>query len=124
MVVCDYEKTSAVDPEVSHILDSEVDAVAAFRTLSDEDTDRLDPVLVTGSTVLVDDDLYLVFHEYASQWLQEKDYEVELRWGALDGYHPLGREEQIGNPEFTFNSLPSSFRLAIPSVWSDTWASG
>ncbi len=91
VVVCDYEKTSAVDPEVSHILDSEVGgAVAAFRTLlQDEDTDRLDPVLVTGSTVLVDDDLYLVFHEYASQWLQEKDYEVELRWGAQDGYRLL-----------------------------------
>tara|TARA_B100000700_G_scaffold86602_1_gene97475 strand:+ start:1755 stop:4589 length:2835 start_codon:yes stop_codon:yes gene_type:complete len=91
VVICDYEKTSAVAPEVSHILDSEVGgAVAAFRTLlEDEQTDHLDPVLVTGSTVLVDDDLYLIFHEYASQWLQDKDYEVELRWGAQDGYRLL-----------------------------------
>jgi superfamily II DNA or RNA helicase len=91
VVVCDYEKTSAVAPEVSHILDSEVGgAVAAFRTLlQDSDTDRLDPVLVTGSTVLVDDDLYLIFHEYASQWLQQKGYEVELRWGDQDGYRML-----------------------------------
>jgi len=91
VVVCDYEKTSAVNPEVSHILDSEVGgAIAAFRALlQDANTDNLDPVLVTGSTVLVDDDLYLVFHEYASQWLQKKDYEVELRWGAQDGYRLL-----------------------------------
>ena len=91
VVVCDYEKTSAVAPEVSHILDREVGgAVAAFRTLlQDSETDKLDPVLVTGSTVLVDDDLYLIFHEYASQWLQRKGYEVELRWGDQDGYRML-----------------------------------
>ncbi len=91
VVVCDYEKTSAVNPEVRHILDSEVGgAIAAFRTLlEDSATDDLDPVLVTGSTVLVDDDLYLIFHEYAAQWLQQKDYEVELRWGAQDGYRLL-----------------------------------
>ncbi|MBA62904.1 MAG: DEAD/DEAH box helicase [Planctomycetaceae bacterium] len=91
VVVCDYEKTSAVDPEVSHILDSEVGgAVAAFRTLlEDSETDELNPVLVTGSTVLVDDDLQRIFHEYASQWLQQEGYEVELRWDSQDGYKLL-----------------------------------
>ena len=91
VVVCDFEKTSAISAEVSHILDNEVGgAIAAFKTLiRDVETDELDPVLVTGQTVLVDDDLFLVFHEAASQWLQENDYEVELGWGEMEGYRLL-----------------------------------
>ncbi|MCH2181348.1 MAG: DEAD/DEAH box helicase family protein [Mariniblastus sp.] len=91
VVVCDYEKTSAVEPEVSHVLDDEAGgAVAAFRTLlEDEVTDRLNPVLVTGSTVLVDDDLCLVFHQFAADWLQQNDCEVELAWKSQHGYQLL-----------------------------------
>ena len=126
VVVCDYEKTSAVDPEVSHILDSEVGgAVAAFRTLlQDEDTDRLDPVLVTGSTVLVDDDLYLVFHEYASQWLQEKDYEVELRWGAQDGYRLLKARGADWVPRVYIQLITEFFQALYQVSGRNTWASG
>jgi hypothetical protein len=45
--------------EIGHLLDEEAGgAVAAFRgLLSAPEVDGLDPVLVTGSTVLVDDDL-------------------------------------------------------------------
>ncbi|MEC9092000.1 MAG: DEAD/DEAH box helicase family protein, partial [Planctomycetota bacterium] len=91
VVVCDYEKTSAVNPEVSHILDREVGgAIAAFRTLlEDKTTDGLDPVLITGSTVLVDDDLCPVFQTFAKQWLHENNYEVELNWDSHEGYKRL-----------------------------------
>ena len=64
VVIADYEKTSAVTAEVGHLLDEEAGgAIAAFRALlGDPETDRLDPVLVTGSTVLVDDDLAAAVH--------------------------------------------------------------
>lgn len=91
VVVCDYEKTSAVEPEVRHVLDDEAGgAVAAFRALlEDEVTDGLDPVLVTGSTVLVDDDLCLVFQQFADDWLKQNQCEVQLKWEPQHGYQLL-----------------------------------
>ena len=86
VVIADYEKTSAVTAEVSHLLDAEAGgAVAAFRAiLSDETTNALDPVLLTGSTVLVDSDLSerLVFE--AGKWLEERGMFVELTRSTRD----------------------------------------
>ncbi|MHC4356156.1 MAG: DEAD/DEAH box helicase, partial [Planctomycetota bacterium] len=91
VVIADYEKTSAVSAEVSHLLDEEAGgAVAAFRALlSDPETDRLDPVLVTGSTVLVDDDLAEQFKAEARNWLRQQGIEVELAYVEEDGFHVL-----------------------------------
>ena len=49
VVICDYERTSAVTAELSHLLDDEAGgAIAAFRELlTDEATDKLDPVPVS-----------------------------------------------------------------------------
>ena len=71
VVVADYEKTSAVTAEIGHLLDEEAGgAIAAFRALlGDPETDTLEPVLVTGSTVLVDDDLAARFMERCREWL-------------------------------------------------------
>ncbi|MAV38171.1 MAG: DEAD/DEAH box helicase [Planctomycetaceae bacterium] len=80
VVITDYEKTSAVTPEISHLLDEEAGgAVAAFKQiLSDPITDQLDPILVTGSTVLVDDDLCERFLAAAQAWLAQEAVEVKL----------------------------------------------
>ena len=58
VIVTDFEKTSS-STLVEDVLDKEAGgAVAAYRAvLQSEATDRLDPVLMTGTTVLVDDDL-------------------------------------------------------------------
>lgn len=58
VIVTDFEKTSS-STLVEDVLDKEAGgAVAAYRAvLQSEVTDRLDPVLMTGTTVLVDDDL-------------------------------------------------------------------
>ena len=86
VVIADYEKTSAVTAEVSHLLDAEAGgAVAAFRALlSDAKTNELDPVLLTGSTVLVDSDLSerLIFE--AGKWLEERSMFVELARSTRD----------------------------------------
>ncbi|MCH2399008.1 MAG: DEAD/DEAH box helicase, partial [Pirellulales bacterium] len=80
VVITDYETTSAVTADIEHLLDEETGgAVAAFRTiLSDPKTDQLDPILVTGSTVLVDDDLCQRFLDSARAWFKEAEVEVEL----------------------------------------------
>ena len=89
IVVTDFEKTSAVSAEVSHLLDREAGgAIAAFRVLlSDHGTDQLDPVLVTGSTVLVDDDLAERFDAAAAEWLHQNGFHAELDFGQEDGFH-------------------------------------
>ena len=88
VVIADYEKTSAVAAEVNHLLDEEAGgAVAAFRALlSDPETDALDPVLVTGSTVLVDDDLADRFMAAVKAWLDDQGLEIELSYAEEDGF--------------------------------------
>ena len=91
VVVTDYEKTSAVKAEVGNPLDVEAGgAIAAFRALlSDPATDALDPVLVTGSTVLVDDDLAEAFRIQAAEWLQAKGLDVALAYAEEEGFKVL-----------------------------------
>lgn len=91
VVVADYEKTSAVSSEVGHLLDDEAGgAVAAFKALlRDPETDALNPILVTGSNLLVDDDLAEKFDAAASQWLVENGFNVELTFGQEDGFHAI-----------------------------------
>ncbi len=81
LVICDFEKSSAtVDKEISHLLTCESGgAVAAMRALtSDPVTDTLDPILVTGQTVLVDDDLLEKFKEAAAEWLGARGMSAEI----------------------------------------------
>ena len=89
VVVADYEKSSAVAASVAELLDEEAGgAIAAFKTLiRSPATDCLNPVLVTGSSVLVDDDLQQSFLDAARSWLSEEGYEVELAMTQQAGFH-------------------------------------
>lgn len=80
VVITDYEKTSATHAGIEHLLDEEAGgAIAAIRALvSDEATDALDPVLVTGSTVLADDDLAPALLAEMRAWLERQQIDVEL----------------------------------------------
>ncbi len=91
VVVADYEKTSAVTAEVEHLLDDEAGgAIAAFKRLvRHRATDNLDPILVTGSSVLVDDDLLEKFDQAARRWLDERGLVVELEAGEESGFHVI-----------------------------------
>lgn len=94
VVVADYEKSSAVAAGVAELLDEEAGgAIAAFKTLIRRaETDCLNPVLVTGSSVLVDDDLQAPFLDAAKKWLADEGYEVELELTEEEGFHVvLGR---------------------------------
>lgn len=53
---------------------------------SDEELDELDPILVTGRSVLVDDDLLPAFEGFAASWLAERGHEIELVHEPEAGY--------------------------------------
>ncbi|MEZ6122716.1 MAG: DEAD/DEAH box helicase family protein [Planctomycetaceae bacterium] len=89
VIISDYEKTSAVSADVAHILNEEAGgAVAAFRQLVDSPvTNCLDPVLLTGSTILVDADLAVLFDSAAGHWLQQQGLDVSLKFHDEGTFH-------------------------------------
>jgi hypothetical protein len=91
VVVTDYEKSSATKAATAGLSDAEAGgAIAAFRALlTDETTDALDPILVTGSTVLVDDDLLTRFMQEATTWLAAQNADVEMIASPRDGFYVL-----------------------------------
>ena len=49
-------------------------------------------MLVTGSTVLVADDLSPRFDAAADEWLARKEIDVELDFGEEDGFHVVSSQ--------------------------------
>ena len=93
VIVTDFEKTSATTL-VEGVMDDEAGgAIAAFRALVQCDSgDLLDPILMTGSTVLVDDDLSERFLSTARAWIDERDLDIELRARHEDTYHSSNKD--------------------------------
>ena len=90
VIVTDFEKTSSM-AVVQGIQDEQAGgAIAAFRTIvSDEDTDHLNPILMTGSTVLVDDDLVETFIQECRNWITERELAIELKDVNEGPYHDI-----------------------------------
>ncbi|MDE0954432.1 MAG: DEAD/DEAH box helicase family protein, partial [Candidatus Poseidoniales archaeon] len=90
VIVTDFEKTSATTL-VDGILDDEAGgAIAVFRSMvSHPEGDSLDPILMTGSTVLVDDDLFERFMSRAKIWISEKQIDVKLEDNIHHGFHEI-----------------------------------
>ena len=90
VVVTDFEKTSAT-ALVEGVLDKEAGgAIAVLRSLVKHQAgDHLDPILMTGSTVLVDDDLAERFLERAKAWINERNLDVTFTDEVHDGYHEI-----------------------------------
>ncbi len=90
VVVTDFEKSSATTL-VEGVLDSEAGgAIAVYRSLIEvEATDRLDPVLMTGSTVLVDDDLLERIMPRFEAWISEKELNIKLESTPRDGFFEI-----------------------------------
>lgn len=88
VVIADYEKTSAISSDVAHLLDAEAGgAVAAFRAiLEDARTNELDPILLTGSTVLADSDVSERLLGEAESWLERRGMTVEMSRTADVGF--------------------------------------
>jgi superfamily II DNA or RNA helicase len=89
LVVTDFEKSTAtIHKDIENLLSSESGgAIAALRAIvSDPQTDCLDPILVTGQTVLVDDDLLPRFLAEAEKWIEEKQLKITLESLPDDGF--------------------------------------
>ena len=115
VVIADYEKTSAVAAEVNHLLDEEAGgAVAAFRALlGDPQTDALDPVLVTGSTVLVDDDLSEPFMAAVKAWLADEELKIELTYSEEDGFFMLDGRGDAWCPRVYVRMITELFQRGV-----------
>ena len=95
VVVTDFEKTSAT-ALVEGVLDKGAGgAVAAYRALlAAPSTDLLDPILMTGSTVLVDDDLLDRILPRFEQWVLDHNLEIEFNCMEREGFVEIrGRGE-------------------------------
>jgi len=115
VVICDYERTSAVTAELSHLLDDEAGgAIAAFRELlTNEETDKLDPVLLTGSTVLVDDDLKPNFETAARHWLASNKYSVDFDWDEKAGFYMLQGKGGDWCPRVYVEMITELFQMGV-----------
>lgn len=90
VIVTDFEKTSATTL-VEGVLDDEAGgAISVLRELVAHPAgDKLDPILMTGSTVLVDDDLSERFVKRVEQWIEENSLSISLEVRVHDGYHEI-----------------------------------
>lgn len=115
VVVTDFEKTSATISEVEHLLSSEAGgAIAAFRVLvSDPKLDELDPILVTGSSVLVDDDLSEKFEAAAKEWLADAGYDATLTFDAEVGFHVVSGSGRDWCPRVYVEMITDLFQRGL-----------
>ncbi|QDU78051.1 Type III restriction enzyme, res subunit [Bremerella volcania] len=115
VVVTDFEKTSATISEVEHLLSSEAGgAIAAFRVLvSDPRLDELDPILVTGSSVLVDDDLSEKFEAAAKEWLSNAGYDATLTFAAEVGFHVVSGSGRDWCPRVYVEMITDLFQRGL-----------
>ena len=90
VIITDFEKTSATTL-VEGVMDDEAGgAVAAFRqAVQCGNVELLNPILMTGSTVLVDDDLAEEFLNTANDWIKERNLKINLSDELRNGYHEI-----------------------------------
>ena len=91
VVIADFERSSAVSAQLKELMDAETGgAIAAFKKLlEDERTDELDPILLTGSTVLIDDEIEQSFLDQGRQWLEERQLSVKLESKTIADFRQI-----------------------------------
>ena len=100
-IVTDYEKTSATTL-VEGVLDAEAGgAISVLRSLVNHPAgDYLDPILMTGSTVLVDDDLCERFITKAEVWIAERELDIRLEHSPHKGFHEINGKGKDWIPRY------------------------
>jgi len=90
VIVTDFEKTSST-AVVEGVHDDEAGgAIGVFKALVEcELGDQLDPVLMTGSTLLVDDDLAERFLQKARDWVAARQLRITFRDEPMGRFHHL-----------------------------------
>ncbi|MFL2952027.1 MAG: DEAD/DEAH box helicase family protein [Candidatus Thalassarchaeaceae archaeon] len=114
VIVTDFEKTSAT-ALVEGVLDKEAGgAVAAYRAvLGSEATDRLDPVLMTGTTVLVDDDLLERIFPRFEQWVESRSLEIKFDYVENEGYFEIRGKGKDWLPRYYTMMITEMFQEGV-----------
>ena len=114
VIVTDFEKTSATTL-VEDVLDKEAGgAVAAYRAvLQSEATDRLDPVLMTGTTVLVDDDLLERIFPRFEQWVDERGLDIKFDYVERGGYFEIRGKGKDWLPRYYTMMITDLFQEGV-----------
>lgn len=91
VVIADFERSSAVTAQLKSLMDDETGgAIAAFKSLlTDSKTDLLEPVLLTGSTILVDDEIESEFLLRSREWLNARSLQVVLESNGIADFHQI-----------------------------------
>ncbi|MGE5472812.1 MAG: DEAD/DEAH box helicase family protein [Ignavibacteriales bacterium] len=80
-IITDFEFSNALSlKKMESLLDEESGgAIRVIKELTnDEEIDKLDPVMVTGSNLLCDEDLAQTFINLAKEWAEENSFEFDL----------------------------------------------
>ena len=114
VIITDFEKTSATTL-VEGVMDDEAGgAVAAFRqAVQCENVDLLNPILMTGSTVLVDDDLAAEFLAAANDWINERNLAITLVDEIRGNYHEIVGKGKDWIPRYYSLMITEFFQLGI-----------
>ena len=114
VIVTDFEKTSAT-ALVEGVLDDDAGgAVAAFRAiLGTEDTDRLDPVLMTGTTVLVDDDLLERIFPRFEKWSFERNLDIKFDYIERGEYFEIRGKGKDWLPRYYTMMITELFQEGV-----------
>ena len=114
VIITDFEKTSATTL-VEGVMDDEAGgAVAAFRqAVQCDNVDLLNPILMTGSTVLVDDDLAAEFLAAANDWINERDLAITLVDEIRGDYHEIVGKGKDWIPRYYSLMITEFFQLGI-----------
>ena len=114
VIITDFEKTSATTL-VEGVMDDEAGgAVAAFRqAVQCDNVDLLNPILMTGSTVLVDDDLAAEFLAAANDWINERDLAITLVDEIRGNYHEIVGKGKDWIPRYYSLMITEFFQLGI-----------
>jgi hypothetical protein len=115
VVVTDYEQSSATGTLEGHPLREDAGgAIAAFRTLlQTPETTALQPVLVTGATVLVADDLRERFCDTARTWLAHHGASVALTAERHDGFHRVHGSGRDWSPRLYVTPITALFHAGV-----------
>ncbi len=114
VVVTDFEKTSST-AVVDEVHDDEAGgAIGVFKALVEcELGDQLDPILMTGSTLLVDDDLSRVFLERARDWVAQRGLSIEFRDETMERFHHIHGSGRDWAPRYYSTMVTEFFQEGL-----------
>ena len=114
VIITDFEKTSATTL-VEGVMDDEAGgAVAAFRqAVQCDNVDLLNPILMTGSKVLVDDDLAAEFLAAVNDWINERNLAITLVDEIRGNYHEIVGKGKDWIPRYYSLMITEFFQLGI-----------